>query len=772
MNDGKALEALVHDLLHTAGFRVQRETLIGHKKVDLYFEEVRLGLKVRTAVECKDLQSAMAKDMLTEIRADYDELTEKHLIDNVLVVSRNGLSAAAMAYVTDSRRMAHMTVAQLQRSIMDFSSYLQGLANQFSEDGLNSYYVPPQTVEDGDLGAQVMNWIDLEEHRPIAILASYGMGKTSFARRLAHVLATKALSDDTARTPILLRLGDIAAEQDLEGLLGKAFTASAAVRGYNFTTFATLNRSGCFVIILDGFDEMKHTLSWEQFRYNFAQLNRLVVERSKVVLLGRPNAFLNETEYNHVLHGLVPVAGREVRDPEWPDFRELHIAPFSRSQVEQFLRYYTAFRAKQEGLKQPQLHDSRDHEELIHAVSNKHFADIARRPVQLKMLAEVLPHWQGDITSITISGLYDFFIDRVIDRDASLKPSRQVFGLVERRQFATDLAWHMWRNCPGMSILVSEIPAAIWEQYCTDKAKLEGTQRDLVAACFLSRKPGGALYFPHRSFQEFLVAEEILSQLATGSLSYTEASEICTDEVAFFMQSMVGTKDLVRMGVSLAEHRGGLPWRIAQLWMGNPDRAADLLKNFKETSVAWYPLLYAAGVGTRKLPADRTHEFSSIAAEKWKGDSPPQYLLLLHFCELVLASPKPGSGDRSMLAHAISELINVESRRLRRRPGPAHRSEEVIPAFEREARKLFEERTKMVRGYAECFEISKRGTRLDLRGNLHYLGKLLRNYCMISEWILGDTLKPQGVNLPDYVEVDQSLLNLLKEFRGDTSPAE
>ena len=47
-----------------------------------------------------------------------------------------------------------------------------------------------------------------------------------------------------------------------------------------------LNKLGCFVIILDGFDEMKHTLSWDEFRYNFKELNRLVNSNSKVIVLG------------------------------------------------------------------------------------------------------------------------------------------------------------------------------------------------------------------------------------------------------------------------------------------------------------------------------------------------------------------------------------------------------------------------------------------------------------------------------------------------------
>ena len=98
------------------------------------------------------------------------------------------------------------------------------------------------------------------------------MGKTSFARHLAAVLAKEHLENGRKRIPILLRLGEISSEQSLEGLLGKAFTALSFVRNYNFNAFMALNNLGRFVIFLDGFDEMKHTLSWEQCRFNWVWL--------------------------------------------------------------------------------------------------------------------------------------------------------------------------------------------------------------------------------------------------------------------------------------------------------------------------------------------------------------------------------------------------------------------------------------------------------------------------------------------------------------------
>jgi hypothetical protein len=87
-----------------------------------------------------------------------------------------------------------------------------------------------------------------------------------------------------------------------------------------------LNSSGRFVILLDGFDEMKKTMSWESMRYNLGQLNKLVDSNSKVVILGRPSAFLTEAEYKEALHGIRPILNTERSIPGWPDYEEYHLS--------------------------------------------------------------------------------------------------------------------------------------------------------------------------------------------------------------------------------------------------------------------------------------------------------------------------------------------------------------------------------------------------------------------------------------------------------------
>jgi hypothetical protein len=258
-------------------------------------------------------QIATQKDV-AEIYANYLPLLPVE-VDEILIVTRVGIAESAAAMVAASPHLRHLKYVELHANIMDFRAYLNRLVDQYSEDGLNRYYVPPKTLDDEDIEEVVDGWLVDEASQPIAILGSYGLGKTTFMRHIAHKYALRALADATGRIPVFVRLGDIANEQSLEGLLGKIFTATNYVKNYNFSTFIELNRLGRFLIIFDGFDEMKQMLSWNDFKYNLRELNRLVCTNSKVIILGRPTAFLTDAEHNYALHGIKKAGSVGIKSP-------------------------------------------------------------------------------------------------------------------------------------------------------------------------------------------------------------------------------------------------------------------------------------------------------------------------------------------------------------------------------------------------------------------------------------------------------------------------
>lgn len=754
-DEGKAFESSVAELLSLAGYETRHELLIGHKKVDLLAEERRLGSHRRIAVECKAHSRPLTRTQLTSIYADYLPLLQANLVDELLVVTKHGVTPSGNTLVLETRELSHLTFSELQASVMDFRSYLAGLVSEYEQDGLNTYYVPPMTTDRRDLEELVGEWLTGSQgSRPLAILGSYGMGKTTFARRMSYVLAQRALDDSTQPMPILLPLGEISGEQTLEGLLGKAFTARAVVRNYTFGAFMQLNALGRFVVFLDGFDEMKHMLSWDDFRYDFRQLNRLVGPCSHVVLLGRPTAFLTDHEHMFALHGIRHIRGTKFRDPDWPDYEEVEIGPFDRRQVVSFLENYLEHKASQPNVTHKQRRTLEMARTQIDKVSGKQLSDIARRPVQLRMLAEVLPQWQGDLSSLTVAILYSVFIDMILEREQG-KLARSRFKAVTRRRFASRLAWWLWRSKTNMGIATADIPESLLEGFCQDSEDMEAVRRDLVSAAFLERKLGGTLYFPHRSFQEFLVAELLLDAVAKGEVSVNEADAAMTDEVAMFLQGLVNITTFAAWEPAFSRYRGMLTWRFAQLWISEEGYMGYLLKKLKATDNPWYVLFLTLGV------ADGVDSgwvspwaFVSVLLKKMAKASDPAYALLCYLGVVGTSQADP-SNTRSYrdtertIIRALLELTRlgepVEVTRTvkgKRKTIREHRPYELI-------RQFFSTVAIRPKGKRRASE----GCTIDLSASYRFLCSALSNYCLISNWVLGATIRTADIHLPTRLTV-------------------
>lgn len=620
---GKKLEDEVAGLLGLAHFDVQREILIGHKRVDLLVLEKRLGSIRRIGVECKNLNRKLTKEQVNLIYSDYRSLCDNHLIDEILIVTDKGLSPSALSMVEATRDLNHMTLDDVFNLVMDFRPYLEGLERQFDEQGLSSYYIQPSTMEGQNFEALIFDWIKSTDSSPIAVLGSYGTGKTTLARRIASTLASRAKEYGNNRIPILLRLGEISSEQSLEGLLGKLFTAHSVVRNYTFDLFMNLNRMGHFVVILDGFDEMKHTLTWLEFKYNFRQLNRLISEHSKVIILGRPTAFLNDEEYRHALRGIRSIGGLRVREPDWPEYKEHHLAPFTETQARQFLQKYLSYRRDTST-------DTAERHKIEHVIEieidnifAKNFLDLSRRPVQLKMLAEILPSWKGNLERLTVSQLYSSFIDIIIEREQD-KIARRHFDLKERRSFARQLAIFLWLDKGEMSITADNIPADLITPFCrsnqgTDPADPEAVKRDLVSACFLDRKFGDSLFFPHRSFQEFLIAEALIDDLNQDRRKFTQLGEIVNEEICNFVTGTISIKELRQWTEAFERSTGTITPMLAAIWLSQPESEDLVWKKFKNTNSPWYPMLLSFAMKTGKFNSSRRAQFLKALLQRLNG---------------------------------------------------------------------------------------------------------------------------------------------------------
>ncbi|HEY0311124.1 MAG TPA: NACHT domain-containing protein [Allosphingosinicella sp.] len=538
------------------------EMRVAGKKVDAVFSVKDLGRDTTLLVECKDYRRRLTRDHVARVWSDYSGIVGLQDPCKLLIVSRNGLTTDAAAFVDEQPAIRHLTIWELENEVLGLLPYITSLRDSFSSDGLSQYYVEARaksvwyetdgTRELSDhvdlLINSLRNWAaDPCETAPVAILGGYGAGKTSFAKRLVSDLATQSIADPHVRRPILIKLGNIGRFASLDGLLGALFTSEFSVRGYSFSRFTDFNQRGRFVVVLDGFDEMKHAMKWGDFRLQLQELNQLVVPKSKVVLLGRPSAFLSDAEYNYALRGLRPISGDLlVSVPGWPSFQEFELQEFTIDEIESFVTRYVVHSASKPIVPEISAAEKAVCLRQIRAIVELD-PELFSRPVHVKLLADIASSRSGDLSTLASNlsrwNLYEAFFALLIERE-NMKEARKELSDDTRFEFVRRIARWIWLEKDGASFFTpDELPESVLRalpDYGEDED--EGMLREALSGSFLDRKPGDIFYFPHRSFAEFLVAFGIFKEEPSGA-DHAQNNRIFSPGVYDFLSDKIGQFD-------------------------------------------------------------------------------------------------------------------------------------------------------------------------------------------------------------------------------------
>ncbi|MCO3314124.1 NACHT domain-containing protein [Pseudomonas aeruginosa] len=573
---GNELRDFLKRILTAAQYRnIEVEKRIGSKKVDIYYEDLDLGETIKIAIEAKNYSRPLTKDYVKkEIIPDYQGILHSNELDRVIIIAPHEIGPDTRKFISE-HGFKFLTTQEFQCNIMGFNSYMDNLKSIYKEGGLDSYYINPVFDQNQDLEEHLNAWVNGSSSKPIAILAGYGMGKTSFSRHFAASLANDF--SPGKRIPISIRLGDISSEQSLEGLLSKSLTTTHGVVRFNFELFMELNKEGLFCIILDGFDEMKHTMSWDQFKYNIKQLNRLLDGNTRVLLLGRPSAFLSDSEHAMILSGIRKTNEYEVRSFEWAEYKKIELSPFTEERAYEFITKYIEYRISNNNFEKTMSHKNFVGER-INEIKKLNLQDLILRPVQAKMLAEIACHPSNKLESYTRYGLYSCFIDMIIDRELE-KESRKRITSEKRRSFIREIAWWLWNSKQTTSFAAAEVPKEITAKYLDNKeTHPTDLLRDLISGSILETKGSDRFYFPHRSYLEFLVSEHALYESWT-TLNLENLSEALTQEISSFIRESKQRENLERIIETLPDYRGSLSILFLELlaWIRKDEKTHESL---------------------------------------------------------------------------------------------------------------------------------------------------------------------------------------------------
>jgi hypothetical protein len=536
---GDELRDHVIDLLEAKGVKIEREIRIGVKRVDVLATFEDDLERRRIAIECKNLDRNMSQQEVAVVYTEYESLLQTKEVDGIYLIARKDFSPDAKNLARSKIGYQLFTINQFEERQFGFSRYVRQIGEIFREQDLDTYYVDQRITGDEKLIDKIRSWIDDDsDGRPIAILGGYGMGKTSFCKYLIHELGTDYLSDVSKRVPIYVRLSEIAKEQELEGLLGKMLAARFRLSNYYFEDVMNLNRRGKFVFIFDGFDEMKHALSWDLFKFNFGQINRTVVQNSRVIIAGRPNAFLSDQEHSWALRGTRISGEQTIRMPGSPEYIELTIQPFSKAEAQSFLRRYLTQYLRNSG-EDPSGVNAEWVESRVSEFENLTHSDDFKRPVHLRIFADIATNRKVVLKDFSVYELYEIATQLTIDREME-KPERLPIDGEKRAKFLQDVAWWLWEKDGGRALNFNprEVPRTIirrvisLEYEPTDESVL----RELFSGAFIERKFGDNFYFAHRSFLEFFVAK-IFENAQQAGLSLGVINATINSEIVDFLRS-------------------------------------------------------------------------------------------------------------------------------------------------------------------------------------------------------------------------------------------
>jgi restriction endonuclease/NACHT domain-containing protein len=530
---GNKFRSEISTLLQAAGFELQEEIRRKYKKIDIVARMDSVTGSRTIFIEVKKYAKPLTKDDCHRFIVEYEPFVRGRAAHESWLISASEFSPDARALVESHAGLFALTYEHLLARMMDFTRYLESISNEYQQKEIPRTYVPLACTNGSLVDEALQSWLQREDSQPLAVLAGYGKGKTTLSWRFAKQLIDDQKRSATARVPILINLGDIATEQSVEGLLGKLLASDRLVRNYNFPLFQSWNRAGRFVIILDGFDEMKHGLSVSQFKYNFSQLLQLWTPKTKLVILGRPSVFQSEEEKQYCLRGRRETSsGAAYRELGWPEFQELEIADFTAEQLSIFVDRYFPIAV--------QAFRSETGARFARGWTKKRIGSIksmdnfeVRRPIHARMLCEIAADPEANTNLLTLQKLYAMFVEKLVEREYA-KPGRdRRIAPIARIKFAETLAWWMWTSHGLQSVLPDEIPPDLIRSHAYEGITydLAALRRELVAGSFFE-KSNQALYFSHRSLLEYLASEH-LRTINLGDFSQTD--QYFTEEVPKFL---------------------------------------------------------------------------------------------------------------------------------------------------------------------------------------------------------------------------------------------
>lgn len=394
-----------------------------------------------------------------------------------------------------------------------FDKYEAYLEEEFARRKLGDYYVPlachkqefdAKGVLRGEAHHEVLEdyvdwWLEQPIREHISVLGEFGTGKTWFTLRLAYhrMQAYRDARDKNrprGRYPLLIQLRDYAKAVSVHSLLSEFFFDRFEVGLPSMKAFNVLNRTGRFLLIFDGFDEMARKVDYQKVVDNFWELGNAVVPGAKALLTCRDEHFRYAQEAREVLAGHEKASTAILLTP--PRFDVVHLEPFDEPRIRQAI---ISRQGEETGNQTADL-----------VLSHRSLADLVKRPVMIEMVLDSLDDIKGRETVLT-SQIYLFATDSQMRKN--IKEERTFTSMTDKVLFLCELAWEMHRT-EDLKLNYRLFPERIRNIFGdrVKEAEMDHWRFDLTGQTLLVRDAEGNYSFAHRGLVEYFSAYRLLAQ--------------------------------------------------------------------------------------------------------------------------------------------------------------------------------------------------------------------------------------------------------------------
>jgi WD40 repeat protein/DNA-binding Xre family transcriptional regulator len=395
----------------------------------------------------------------------------------------------------------------------DFSPYIEWLEKKVATMKIDENYISlsctkekldreESEIQYDDIDLYINEWLVKDRSEHISIIGEFGTGKTWFAFHYAWECLKRYRQEinrgyNRTRLPLLITLKDYSKANDIDNVLAGFFYSKHNIR-LNKDVFNVLNKWGKILIIFDGFDEMTNKIDSQIIANNFAELAKIVVPGSKIILTSRSECFPSSDFRNAVFSGKVSASTLISHQGESLKFETLKLALFTEKQVRQLLSLQHI-----------------DISNVDRILRNRHLLDLFKRPIMIDLVSEALFEIERieKLETLDLARVYLYAVKNKLERE--IKEERTFTSLADKLYFMCEVSWEML-STDRSSLNYRDFPlhlGRLFGQKVQESYDLDHWHYDMMRTSILIRDNEGNYTPAHRSLLEFFVAYKFAAEL-------------------------------------------------------------------------------------------------------------------------------------------------------------------------------------------------------------------------------------------------------------------